>query len=713
MFYASSVLIVRGIGQDSVSYYTHGGGRAGSGRWWGQGCAALGLAGEVDAGDLRRILQGRHPGDGRFLPAQRPARRRAGWDLVFAAPKSVSLLWALQPDGPGAESIAAAHRRSVEGTLGHLEVSMLTIKRAGAPGGREPSRGAVAAVFDHLTNAASEPHLHTHALLANLGQAGDGHWAAVSGSHWRVCREGLFALYQLELRHHLERAGMDLPWRIHPGGTADLADVPRAAIRAASTQRWSAAAMGRIEARRQASAQPWRERSAQSGFGADDALWMSRAPRARADPGWDGLTAAVTDKLLARRSDFRMADVWTALAACHPGGMTAAAATRWSAGFCAQAAEVKTARSTPRWTTGPARAADERLLRESVWQPQRGNAGPEIAAEVVREAGLPDAATRAVHRLVTSDRTLEIISAPPGVSGLLERAEVLGAATRAWHAAGLRVAVTCRRPADALRWQTLIGVEPYRPGRAVDILIVDQAERWPTTDLHPIFASARAAGARAVLVEGGTLPRLSDPASRAFVELCARHSPVELACPAPALQIEPLRRLVEVWARENLATVTLVGLGPDEVEGLNRLARAERQAAGALGSPPEVAAGREYRPGDRVASLRAGRVLPPRGTLGTVIGLSHRPDGIRVEWAGGERSVVAGPEVKALRHGYAATPGLAARIGTPLLLLGPGDAVPSLASRIIGSVRPGVGVELDAVRWRRDAPAREGMGLGL
>jgi conjugative relaxase-like TrwC/TraI family protein len=689
----SDVLIIRGIRPDALYYYIHGREGTATGHWWGHCCPALGLDGEVNAGDLRRVLQGRHPGDGHFLPDHRPARRRAGWDLVFSAPKSVSLLWALQPD---TEAVAASHRSAVEGVMGYLETSMLSVRRVSAVSGRAPARGAVAALFQHNSNAAAEPHLHTHVLLANLTQTDDGHWAPASGSQWQVCRKGLFALYQLELRHHLAQTGFKLPWRIRPDGTADLADVPRAAIRAASTQRWSVEAIGRFETRRRAMPQPWRERSTLSGFGADDAARAARQGEGLPAPGRDGLAEAVTERLLIQSSEFRAADVWAAVAVCDPEGMIAVDATGWSESFCGEAIEVRTPRSTPRWTTARARAADDMLLRQSVWPLRGANAGAEMAASVARDAGLPPGASRALDRLATSDQPVQIVAAPPGVSGLLERAELLGAGMSAWEAAGLRVAITCRRPADAVRWHTLIGVTSYRPGRPVDVLLVDQADRRPTPELVALLASARTAGARAILVEGGTLPRLTDPASRGLIELTRRVQPVELGqtAPAPAaLRLAPIRDLVSEWSRRAGQEATLVGLGPDEVQGLNQTARSILQGKGVLTGPPTIAAGREFKRGDRVESLRGRGSIPARGALGEVTGVADRPPRIAVRWDDGSRSVVAGAELRYLGYGYAATPALAARGRGPLLLLGPEGAVSSLRGRIVTSLRAGYGPE--------------------
>ena len=92
----------------------------------GQGSDLLGLEGHVEYHDLARLLRGCHPESGRFLPAWKPARRRAGWDLTLAAPKSVSLLAAL---AAGGDEVTAAHRAAVHDVVDEVE-RLLTVRRA-------------------------------------------------------------------------------------------------------------------------------------------------------------------------------------------------------------------------------------------------------------------------------------------------------------------------------------------------------------------------------------------------------------------------------------------------------------------------------------------------------------------------------------------------------------------------------------------------------
>jgi hypothetical protein len=61
--------------------------------WGGKGAAKIGLEGKAEGTDFKKVLQGTHPAfkDGDKTPAGADTKHRAGWDLTFSAPKSVSL----------------------------------------------------------------------------------------------------------------------------------------------------------------------------------------------------------------------------------------------------------------------------------------------------------------------------------------------------------------------------------------------------------------------------------------------------------------------------------------------------------------------------------------------------------------------------------------------------------------------------------------------
>ena len=78
----------------------------------------------------------------------------------------------------------AAHRAAVTDALALVQ-SRALFTRTGKDGcAQVTTRGMVAAGFEHPDTRAGDPSLHTHVVLANRVQAGDGRWRTVEvGSH--------------------------------------------------------------------------------------------------------------------------------------------------------------------------------------------------------------------------------------------------------------------------------------------------------------------------------------------------------------------------------------------------------------------------------------------------------------------------------------------------------------------------------------------------
>ena len=147
------------------------------GRWLSDG--GLELAGEVQAEGLRALLAGRDPhSDDQLVrgPAGRP--RTPGFDLTFSAPKSVSLLYALGDRQLKTQTIAA-HEAAVGAAIGYLGEHAAFLRRGRAGAQRVPAVGLVAAGFRHRASRAGDPALHTHVLVANLGQDDQGRFGAL------------------------------------------------------------------------------------------------------------------------------------------------------------------------------------------------------------------------------------------------------------------------------------------------------------------------------------------------------------------------------------------------------------------------------------------------------------------------------------------------------------------------------------------------------
>jgi conjugative relaxase-like TrwC/TraI family protein len=159
----------------------------------------------------------------------------AGYDLTFTAVKSISVLWALgDPDTRAA--VTGAHHAAVAQTLAILE-ARVAATRVG-PGGRTrvPVRGVVAAAFDHPDTRAGDPNLHTHVVVANRVQAGDGTWRTLDGQVLFAAAVALSETYDALLADEVaRRLRVRFSWRDRgtrrtPGFEIDGIDDPLLAV---------------------------------------------------------------------------------------------------------------------------------------------------------------------------------------------------------------------------------------------------------------------------------------------------------------------------------------------------------------------------------------------------------------------------------------------------------------------------------------------------
>ncbi|MET3165084.1 UNVERIFIED_ORG: conjugative relaxase-like TrwC/TraI family protein [Arthrobacter sp. UYEF10] len=134
-----------------------------------------------------RELNGRNPADkeelGKFITAQtKPAAQAvAGYDLVFAPAKSVSILWATGGDEARVQ-IEAAHHEAIEETMAFLEKEA-TFTRRGRNGVRQEDveGGLVYTAFRHYDSRTGDPQLHDHIVVANKVMGADGKWSSLDG----------------------------------------------------------------------------------------------------------------------------------------------------------------------------------------------------------------------------------------------------------------------------------------------------------------------------------------------------------------------------------------------------------------------------------------------------------------------------------------------------------------------------------------------------
>jgi conjugative relaxase-like TrwC/TraI family protein len=197
------------------------------GRWVGAGATAMGLRGPAGGRELRAVLSGAHPATGQLL-RHRPAVV-SGYDLTFAAPKSVSVLYGLaSPELAG--RVVAAHTSAVEQALRYVSTHAMAVRRrVGAERAVLGTDGVVGASFMHGVSRTLDPHLHTHVVVANLAHGVDGIWSAIDGRGIYAHARAAGSLYDAHLRHELTSA-LGAAWSRRASGALELEAIGPVAI---------------------------------------------------------------------------------------------------------------------------------------------------------------------------------------------------------------------------------------------------------------------------------------------------------------------------------------------------------------------------------------------------------------------------------------------------------------------------------------------------
>lgn len=137
----------------------------------------------IQKGELPNVLSGKDADGNVLIPEKRGGKtHRPGLDLTFAAPKSVSVAWALADDDTR-QAISAALQDSVFDTLDFLSREAGRARR-GKGGKTLEEIKLIAGVYEHSTTRGVDghvdPHLHAHANVANMGfRRQDGTWATL------------------------------------------------------------------------------------------------------------------------------------------------------------------------------------------------------------------------------------------------------------------------------------------------------------------------------------------------------------------------------------------------------------------------------------------------------------------------------------------------------------------------------------------------------
>jgi conjugative relaxase-like TrwC/TraI family protein len=164
------------------------------GVWQGEAAERLGLTGAVKEKDLENVLWGKDREGNELVQARMDEngdRKRAGLDLTFNAPKSVSIALELamaNGDDELARAIIDTHNEVVNNKLESFEKMLQSRETVDGETKVITTGNMAAAKFTHFTarpvehddgSVTVDPQLHTHAVVMNMTQHENGEWHAI------------------------------------------------------------------------------------------------------------------------------------------------------------------------------------------------------------------------------------------------------------------------------------------------------------------------------------------------------------------------------------------------------------------------------------------------------------------------------------------------------------------------------------------------------
>jgi conjugative relaxase-like TrwC/TraI family protein len=686
------------VARGAEEYYT--GAKEAPGQWVGSASQRLGLAGEVKAEELGRLLEHVDPKSGTYrLTGSRSVPVVAGFDATFNAPKSVSLLFALG-DPEVSNEVRNAHDVSQAAALGVLERAACRVRRGQGGHTVLEGDGFVAAAFSHRTSRAGDPHLHTHVVIANLAHApSDDRWTALDARPVYSWLSPVGHLYEAQLRWELT-CRLGVGWGPVRNGIADVAGIGRDVLQEFSTRRREIEAHLEEHGQHGAKAAQvatyatrtpkdttvdaegllpgWRRRADALGFDSRSLEDLLDRATAIEPPAPDSVEVdrlyrwlASSEGLTRQASTFGERDVIKAVCNALPNGGRVDTVLDLVDGFlrCEHVLALRTDRdaATIRGHDGKviaAKTAEQRWTTHEMLEIELGvvDAGmfrqdsgcgvacrDAVAAAVAARGSLSAEQDRMVRTICSSGDGIDIVE---GVAGA-GKTFALAAAREAWEASGYRV-IGCSLAARAAKH---LHDDAGIPASTIDrllndlnrtgfaprtVLVVDEAAMVGTRKLARLLDHAQDAGAKVVLVgDPCQLPEID--AGGAFRGLRARLG---------ASLLTENRRQADHWERASLGELRHgdadQALDSYRAHGRVHQASSDQEARELLVEEwvnAHLAGGDVLMIASRLSDVddlngRARRILQDEGHL--------RADQIRV----GSRAFAEGDQVLALRNDY-------------------------------------------------------------
>lgn len=189
--------------------------------WFGSLKEDLGLSEALQKNDFNKLVQER--------------KERAGFDLCFSAPKSVSI--AMCMDDEIRRDMLEAHNKAVETILARIEKNEIGARVTNDKVTKHIKTGnMICGRFNHYVSRASDPQLHTHAVILNKTK--------YNGKYYAVDNEPLYKnkifygqLYRNTLAKELMQKGYEVKTTNREKGFFELAGIKEKSIEHFSSRR--------------------------------------------------------------------------------------------------------------------------------------------------------------------------------------------------------------------------------------------------------------------------------------------------------------------------------------------------------------------------------------------------------------------------------------------------------------------------------------------
>ncbi|OWY64277.1 hypothetical protein B7486_48150 [cyanobacterium TDX16] len=203
--------------------------------WWGCGATQLRLSSQIqnDAA-YKNLLNGLSPNEQQKLrgkPKQvkdrskKQPKERAGVDMCFAAPKSVSIACLVGGD----RRLEVAHRHAIKRTLAFAEQLFSETR---VKGERVKTGNLTVAIWHHDTSRELDPHLHSHCIVMNVTQLPSGKWQSRADEILYQNKMLLGRIYRNELALECQKLGYEI--EPHPKELFEIQGYTREQIEAFS-----------------------------------------------------------------------------------------------------------------------------------------------------------------------------------------------------------------------------------------------------------------------------------------------------------------------------------------------------------------------------------------------------------------------------------------------------------------------------------------------